>query len=470
MADREAEVLEEGLQLVLGDSTSVEALVQQDPERWARHATALYLAVELHRAWDTAPRPEFKAAARYRFLRAADRPRPRPWTLRLPAFVLRPALAALLIVVLGSYGVVTASASSLPGDPLYIVKVGVERAQLLMAADPHARADLQLQFVERRLREIESLNSQGRPVPPQPLEALARQTLVAAEQVSEEAPELVSQLVTVALRQQAVLNRVEQTVAEPARAALEHAEEASRRGLARAEAVIQRNADRQDNRGRRQAEATATERAQGPLSTPAVASTEPARDEREREDRRGPNPGRDGEQDRRGRQEPEPQQPAIAPIPPQSAPTPSNQGPGSGEDRSGPGIREEEREGDRSGPGREEDRSGPGSGSGSGQKTPRSESPTVSPPMPTADPQPAARPSPTVRPSPTRTPVATATSTSGSGGSSGPGGGSSGEGGSGSGSGSGSGGSGGGSGSGSGSGGGGSSGSGSGGSGGGSHP
>ncbi len=72
------------------------------------------------------------------------------------------ALAASLVVALGAYGVVSVSASSLPGDPLYGVKRTAEDVQLFITVDPAARAALEGEFDERRVQETERVLSEGR--------------------------------------------------------------------------------------------------------------------------------------------------------------------------------------------------------------------------------------------------------------------------------------------------------------------
>lgn len=77
-------------------------------------------------------------------------------------FSLVPRLAfAVLALVLGSFGVVTVSASSLPGDPLYGVKRSVEQAQLSLTP-AEARPALEREFEQRRLAEAQAVVAQQR--------------------------------------------------------------------------------------------------------------------------------------------------------------------------------------------------------------------------------------------------------------------------------------------------------------------
>jgi hypothetical protein len=71
-------------------------------------------------------------------------------------------VAFVLGFALGSYGVITASAQSLPGEPLYPVKRTLEQTQLLLSFDPRARERLETDFSERRVDEVESLLAAAR--------------------------------------------------------------------------------------------------------------------------------------------------------------------------------------------------------------------------------------------------------------------------------------------------------------------
>jgi hypothetical protein len=87
-------------------------------------------------------------------LRERAHPRRRPNLRPLTTFA---SLALALILVAG--GAVVASASALPGDPLYGVKRLVENARLSLASD---RATLAAQFDQERVRETQALLSVGR--------------------------------------------------------------------------------------------------------------------------------------------------------------------------------------------------------------------------------------------------------------------------------------------------------------------
>lgn len=99
-------------------------------------------------------RAQFRKELRARLMQEAvvalaPRPAPARWLI-----VLRPALAAAAIVALVVVGATNASASSLPGDPLYAVKIASEDMQLALTFDDVGRVQLLSAFADRRLAEL----------------------------------------------------------------------------------------------------------------------------------------------------------------------------------------------------------------------------------------------------------------------------------------------------------------------------
>ena len=75
-------------------------------------------------------------------------------------------LVALIVVVVMLFGGVSATAyasqSALPGDALYPVKTSLELTQISLANDAYLRAQLHLEFAQRRMNDITELLLQGR--------------------------------------------------------------------------------------------------------------------------------------------------------------------------------------------------------------------------------------------------------------------------------------------------------------------
>lgn len=106
------------------------------------------------------PRPA-QLASRARFLGRAAALRPARPGFRLLPRTLGTALTFVLGFAAGTYGVVAASAQSLPGDQLYGIKRAAEGAQLLIAATAE-RSQLEQHFATERVAEVEAVATQGR--------------------------------------------------------------------------------------------------------------------------------------------------------------------------------------------------------------------------------------------------------------------------------------------------------------------
>lgn len=127
----------------------------------------LRLSLDLNGLGAPAADPAFRLRARNRMLATAAQRRQertrKPFSM-VPRPVFRLALAGAFTVALAVGGLTAAAASenSLPGDPLYGVKVGAERVQLALTLDSASRARLQLHFADVRLDEAQRLFSLGR--------------------------------------------------------------------------------------------------------------------------------------------------------------------------------------------------------------------------------------------------------------------------------------------------------------------
>lgn len=69
---------------------------------------------------------------------------------------------AVVILVVSGYGIVQASAPSLPGEALYPIKRTAEQVRLWLIFDTAERQRLESEFEAERLEEVRSLNAQGR--------------------------------------------------------------------------------------------------------------------------------------------------------------------------------------------------------------------------------------------------------------------------------------------------------------------
>ena len=151
----------------MDDKHNLQEVLRRYPAARDELISLLRLSVDLGSLEAPAADPAFRLRARNRMLAAAaHRRQARRWNplAALPRPVVRVAYAGALAaaLVVGGLTAAAASDSSLPGDPLYPVKLGVERAQLATTFDSAARARLQLQFADVRLAEAQRLFAEGR--------------------------------------------------------------------------------------------------------------------------------------------------------------------------------------------------------------------------------------------------------------------------------------------------------------------
>jgi len=158
--------LEECLQ-ALKEKRNLQEILRRYPAEREELIDMLRLSIDLGALGAPAPDPAFRLRARNQMLalagrrRQAQERRPFHWFPRPAA---RLALAGAMAVGLIAAGLTAAAASSnsLPGDPLYGVKLGVEDIQLATTFDSAARARLQLHFADVRLSEAQRLFALGR--------------------------------------------------------------------------------------------------------------------------------------------------------------------------------------------------------------------------------------------------------------------------------------------------------------------
>jgi len=150
---------------VMDDKRNLQEVLHRYPADRNELIALLRLSVDLGELGAHTADPAFRLRARNRMLAtAADRRR--RWNRRIglprPVWRLTLAGASFAALLVASLTAAAASGNSLPGDPLYAIKVGVERAQLATTFDSGARARLQLHFADVRLDEAQRLFALGR--------------------------------------------------------------------------------------------------------------------------------------------------------------------------------------------------------------------------------------------------------------------------------------------------------------------
>jgi len=148
------------------DGESIEVCLNAYPEQASELEPLLKTShVIIQKSSAIQPAPEFKARV-YSRLRAmpyakqekAERSKRIPiwhrkWLL---------AVASVLVVLLVGVGTVAASTSTLPGKPLYPIKLAGEQVRLTLTFSDIDKAKLHIQFSERRAIEIAEMASQGK--------------------------------------------------------------------------------------------------------------------------------------------------------------------------------------------------------------------------------------------------------------------------------------------------------------------
>ena len=169
---KQLKLLDECLESIRAGEATLEDCLRQLPSDAQHLAPMLALAVEAqdHLAPD-APRSGFVAASRERILSKInsrlqqntrrDTRAPRTWRWR-PAQAFIGIMIAIAILAT-SAGVVQAANAALPGDALYGLKRGIERARLAISWSASGDMRLLAQFADTRLAELEPLLAAKRP-------------------------------------------------------------------------------------------------------------------------------------------------------------------------------------------------------------------------------------------------------------------------------------------------------------------
>jgi hypothetical protein len=173
--------------------------------------------------------------------RVQTKPRRRKMKLALAYKV----IAAILAVVVGTTaiggGVAYAASDSLPGEPLYPVKLTVEGVRMAWTADSAARARLGMAFAAERVREMQQLAQQGKPIPgtvPARMAQHMEQTMAQiAKSCPEEVPALLEQVMVQTRAQEQFLEQAQAKGANGSQAAFQRALESARRAYETASAA-----------------------------------------------------------------------------------------------------------------------------------------------------------------------------------------------------------------------------------------
>ena len=146
----------------LAQGESIQRCLEMYPDHVQDLAPLLQVArVTMDAASASAPRPEFKARAFYRLSQLASEHRGH--IRRLPTWIpalTRPlALVAVVALLIGGTitGLVTASANSVPGEPLYVVKRAKEEVEVRITRSEISRAQVYARLADTRMNEMRRL-------------------------------------------------------------------------------------------------------------------------------------------------------------------------------------------------------------------------------------------------------------------------------------------------------------------------
>lgn len=159
-------VLDECLERLLVKGDTIAQCLQSFPKHADELKPLLEAALVTKRASAIQPRPEFRDRARYQFSLALQEmvcKRSRPffswrWQAQWVAVV-----ATVLVLLLAGGGTVAAAGSSMPGDPLYSVKLVTEQVRLVFTPSALGKAEFYAELADRRVAEIVRMAGENKP-------------------------------------------------------------------------------------------------------------------------------------------------------------------------------------------------------------------------------------------------------------------------------------------------------------------
>jgi len=237
---KKEEILANCIEQVRHGQSTIEECAARYPELKPELTSLLQIAAGL-KAEAAEPSPEFKLRAKqYLFEQMQEKPGKAAhslwfWPARLPARIAVSVLSGLIVLSAAGGSTVYAAQSSLPGDTLYPVKIGVENIQLVVTTDAAAKANLHLELAQRRIDEAKQLVTKNRAVDTQALGTVTQQYDKAIKELSnagnnKETDKTLSRLAVDSLDQQIELAQVMASVQESSQPAVQQAIDATRRG------------------------------------------------------------------------------------------------------------------------------------------------------------------------------------------------------------------------------------------------
>ena len=148
-------ILDECLERLLTSGETVEQCLERYPEYATELEPLLRTAMVTRETLTIEPSVEFRARARYQLHSEMDKSAVRRWRPILtwqPRWVM--VAAVVMVVMLAGGGTVVAADSSMPGTPLYGVKLATENVRLTLSSSDVDKAELYATLADRRIAEI----------------------------------------------------------------------------------------------------------------------------------------------------------------------------------------------------------------------------------------------------------------------------------------------------------------------------
>jgi hypothetical protein len=156
-------ILDECLEQVLVEGKTIEQCLAEYPECAVELEPLLRTALDAKGAMAVKPRPEFRERASYQFQAALremeSKGRPDFFS------VLKPSLATIItvvVVLLAGGSTVAVASNSLPGEPLYQVKLATEAVRLTLTPTAMGKAELYVKLADNRVAEIIEMVDKGK--------------------------------------------------------------------------------------------------------------------------------------------------------------------------------------------------------------------------------------------------------------------------------------------------------------------
>jgi len=156
-------VFEKCMEDIVCHNRSLQDCLEAYPEHAGELKPLLVTVAASREAAGVSPREDFKARARYEFYSAVAEIREKqniPWFRHSMGWV-QVGISAVVALMITGGGVIAASGSSLPGQPLYSVKIFAEQIQVGLTFSETARTQLYANLADRRVDEIITLSEDG---------------------------------------------------------------------------------------------------------------------------------------------------------------------------------------------------------------------------------------------------------------------------------------------------------------------